>query len=170
MYAAALHPVANAASPCAASGSRSSAGRCDLTRGFAATSKLRPKHRGGKIKTSGGYKERFKLTATGESSTPPPHHALCVLLRQHATVTAYSVTWQLQMYVQSVGHVVPRTAGFKEYRSLLRAGKIRHMRTGHRHKRWAKTSDQNRKLRRGRNLFETYAITLKKLGFTRRTF
>ena len=52
----------------------------------------------------------------------------------------------------------------------MRAGKIRHMRTGHRHKRWAKTSNQNRKLRRGRNLFDTYATTLKKLGFTRRTF
>lgn len=44
------------------------------------------------------------------------------------------------------------------------------MRTGHRHKRWPKSSDQNRKLRGGRNLFKTYATILKKLGFTRRTF
>jgi len=53
---------------------------------------------------------------------------------------------------------------------LAGTGKIRHMRTGHRHKRWPKSSDQNRKLRGGRNLFKTYATILKKLGFTRRTF
>ena len=41
-------------------------GQLSLSRGFAATSKLRPKHIGGKLKLSGGYKERFKLTASGE--------------------------------------------------------------------------------------------------------
>ena len=50
------------------------------------------------------------------------------------------------------------------------AGKIRHMRTGHRHKRYPKTSDQNRSLSKARNLFQTYAITMKKLGFKRRAF
>ena len=49
-------------------------------------------------------------------------------------------------------------------------GKILHMRTGHRHKRWPKSSDQNRRLRRNRVLYKTYATTLKKLGFARRTF
>lgn len=44
------------------------------------------------------------------------------------------------------------------------------MRTGHRHKRYPKTSDQNRSLSKARNLFQTYAITMKKLGFKRRAF
>ena len=46
-------------------------GQLSLSRGFAATSKLRPKHIGGKLKLSGGYKERFKLTASGELQCIP---------------------------------------------------------------------------------------------------
>ena len=66
LCAAPLHVLSPAASSCTVLGSPSSAGRSDMTRGFAATSKLRPKFVGGKIKTSGGLKERFKLTGTGE--------------------------------------------------------------------------------------------------------
>ena len=60
--AASLNCHASAALSCAISRSLSSRWHCNLTRGFAACSKLRPKFTGGKIKTSGGWKERFKLT------------------------------------------------------------------------------------------------------------
>lgn len=44
-----------------------------MTRGFAACSKLRPKFTGGKLKQYSGFKERFKLTGTGDNqdSRPP---------------------------------------------------------------------------------------------------
>ena len=44
-----------------------------MTRGFAACSKLRPKFTGGKLKQYSGFKERFKLTGTGDDQdkTPP---------------------------------------------------------------------------------------------------
>ena len=65
-FTAPLRPPHNAAPSCAVRSGLSSPGCCESMRGFAATSKLRPKFRGGKIKTSGGFKERFKLTGTGE--------------------------------------------------------------------------------------------------------
>lgn len=54
---------------------------------------------------------------------------------------------------------------FKERFKLTATGKVRLMRPGHRHKRTPKSSDQNRRLRKGMNLFDTYAKTMKKLGF-----
>ena len=54
---------------------------------------------------------------------------------------------------------------FKERFKLTGTGKIRLMHPGHRHKRTPKSSDQNRRLRKGMNLFDTYAKTMKKLGF-----
>ena len=44
-----------------------------MTRGFAACSKLRPKFTGGKLKQYSGFKERFKLTGTGDhqDNIPP---------------------------------------------------------------------------------------------------
>lgn len=42
-------------------------GQLNLGRDFAVYSKLRPKHIGGKLKVYSAFKERFKLTATGES-------------------------------------------------------------------------------------------------------
>ncbi|CAK0763565.1 hypothetical protein CVIRNUC_003071 [Coccomyxa viridis] len=68
------------------------------------------------------------------------------------------------------GGKLKQYSGFKERFKLTGTGKIRHMRTGHRHKRYPKTSDQNRSLSKARNLFQTYAITMKKLGFKRRAF
>ena len=43
-----------------------------MTRGFAACSKLRPKFTGGKLKQYSGFKERFKLTGTGDCQAHTP--------------------------------------------------------------------------------------------------
>lgn len=79
----------------------------------------------------------------------------CIGHRQFAT----------QRHRQSSAHLKPKFTGsklkvystFKERFKLTGTGKIRLMRPGHRHKRTPKSSDQNRRLRKGMNLFDTYA-------------
>lgn len=56
-------------------------------------------------------------------------------------------------------------SSFKERFKLTATGKIKYMPPGHRHKRSAKTADQNRALRKSNVLFSTYANTMKRLGF-----
>ena len=63
-----------------------------MTRGFAACSKLRPRFTGGKLKQYSGFKERFKLTGTGDHQkhTPPfkvwrtPGRLMCASLHKPA--------------------------------------------------------------------------------------
>lgn len=50
------------------------------------------------------------------------------------------------------------------------SGKIRAMRPGHRHKRFVKSSNQNRSLRKTKIVHHAYAQTMKKLGFSMRSF
>lgn len=49
-------------------------------------------------------------------------------------------------------------------------GLIKNFRTGHRHKRWSKTSKQLRNLRKPMVVHSTYSTIMRKLGFKMRTF
>jgi ribosomal protein L35 len=69
-----------------------------------------------------------------------------------------------------VGGKMKVYSSYKERFKMSATGKIRYMRPGHRHKRFVKGSNRNRSLRKGKNLFNTYANTMKKLGFKMRTF
>jgi ribosomal protein L35 len=53
---------------------------------------------------------------------------------------------------------------------LFSSGKIKFMRPGHRHKRFVKSSKQNRNLSKSKVLHDAYATTMKRLGFTMRSF
>ncbi len=59
---------------------------------------------------------------------------------------------------------------YKERFKLTATGKVLFFRPGHRHKRWAKTSKQLRNLRKSVTMHDTYAHTMKKLGFKMTTF
>ena len=175
-----------------------------MTRGFAAYSKLRPKFTGGKLKQYSGFKERYKLTGTGDHQKhtllSKAWHSrcgqLCASLHSTASLALTAQYMKGFAIICSLGppgkHTLPRQfspalrcqqrGGTSQLLAIAvitawmvvtgvhGAGKIRHMRTGHRHKRYPKTSDQNRSLSKARNLFQTYAITMKKLGFKRRAF
>lgn len=61
-------------------------------------------------------------------------------------------------------------SSYKERFKMTGSGKIRAMRPGHRHKRFVKSNNQNRALRKTKLVHCAYAQTMKKLGFSMRSF
>ncbi|KAK9844548.1 hypothetical protein WJX74_003893 [Apatococcus lobatus] len=61
-------------------------------------------------------------------------------------------------------------SSYKERFKMTGSGKIRAMRPGHRHKRFVKSNNQNRALRKTKLVHHAYAQTMKKLGFRMRSF